>query len=232
MMNIENATALMRLLEMSDSQFPVGNFSFSNGLETASHTGVVHNAETLRQYVIAASSQSAYSDGIASIIAYRAMSSNDYESILNADEQIILCKMNDESRQMILRMGKKMCELYLNITECKIMTQFLYDINTGMTFGTYPIAQAIAMYDSGISEKEMFISQQYGIINMILGAALRCVKVSHYDTQKILFEIAPFIVQEYDTVKNLDVYDMQSFVPCIDIFASLHEKGSMRMFMN
>lgn len=232
MMNIENATALMRLLEMSDSQFPVGNFLFSNGLETASYTGVVHNAETLRQYTIAASIQSAYSDGIASIMAYRAMSDNDYASILNADEQIILCKMNDEARQMLLRMGKKMCELYINMTGCKIMAQFLNDINTGITFGTYPIAQAIAMYDSGISEKEMFISQQYGIINMILGAALRCVKVSHYDTQKILFDIAPFIVQGYDTVKNLDADDMQSFVPCMDIFASLHEKGNMRMFMN
>lgn len=232
MMNIENATALMKLLEMSDSQFPVGNFSFSNGLETASHTRVVHNAETLRQYVFAASIQSAYSDGIASIIAYRAMSNNDYESILNADEQIILCKMNDESRQMILRMGKKMCELYLNITGCKIMTQFLNDINAGVTFGTYPIAQAIAMYDSGIQERDMFISQQYGIINMILGAALRCVKVSHYDTQKILFEIAPFVAHEYEKVKALDFEDMQSFVPCIDILASLHEKGNMRMFMN
>ncbi len=232
MMNTENAIALMRLLEMSDSQFPVGNFSFSNGLESASQMNVVYNAETLRQYAIAVSTQSAYSDGIASIKAYRAMSVNDYNSILTADEQIILCKMNDEARQMLLRMGKKMCELYINMTECNVMARFLNDINSGVTFGTFPIAQAIAMYDSGITEREMFVSQQYGIINMILGAALRCVKVSHYDTQKILFEISPFIVQEYDMVKELDIDDMQSFVPCIDIFASLHEKGNMRMFMN
>ena len=39
-------TATMRLLEMSDSQFPVGNFSFSNGLETASHEHIVHDAAT------------------------------------------------------------------------------------------------------------------------------------------------------------------------------------------
>jgi urease accessory protein len=57
----------MRLLEMSDSQFPVGNFSFSNGLETASYEKIVVNADTLRQYVEAAAMQSAYSDGIASV---------------------------------------------------------------------------------------------------------------------------------------------------------------------
>ncbi len=222
----------MRLLEMIDYQFPVGNFSFSNGLETASSLKVVHDAETLKQYVTAASIQSAFSDGIASIQAYRAMNDNCYKLILEADEQVILCKMNDEARQMSLRMGKKMSELYTHITDCDIMTTFLNDINSGKTFGTYPIAQAIAMYHSEISEKEMFVSQQYGVINMILGAALRCVKVSHYDTQKILFDISPIVVNEYESAKSLGFDDMRSFVPTIDILASLHEKGNMRMFMN
>ena len=34
-MMIDEITRLMRLLEFSDSAFPVGTFSFSNGLETA-----------------------------------------------------------------------------------------------------------------------------------------------------------------------------------------------------
>ena len=51
----------------------VGNFSFSNGLETASYEKIVHDADTLSQYAHAASLQSAYSDGIAAIQAYRAI---------------------------------------------------------------------------------------------------------------------------------------------------------------
>lgn len=222
----------MRLLEMSDSQFPVGNFSFSNGLETASYSGMVNDAMTLKQYVVAASLQSAYCDGIASLFAYRSALSDNYDGVLEADEQIIMCKMNDESRQMLMRMGKKLSELYIRMTECGMMNRFLGDIFSGRTSGTYPVAQAIAMCHAGISEKEMFVSQQYGVINMILGAALRCVKVSHYDTQKILFEISGLVAEEYENARKLDFEDMQSFVPCIDIMASLHEKGNMRMFMN
>lgn len=223
----------MRLIEMSDSQFPVGNFSFSNGLETASYEKVVHDMDTLRQYVQAASVQSAFSDGIASIRAYRAADTNDYDAVRRADEEVILCKMNDEARQMMTRMGKKMAELTVYIVDdCRLMNRFLADIKSGNIAGTYPVAQAIAMHHVGISEADMFTSQQFGVVNMILGAALRCVRVSHYDTQKIAFDMAPVIATCYETVKEMTYDDMRAFVPGMDIMASLHEKGNMRMFMN
>lgn len=223
----------MRLLEMSDSQFPVGNFSFSNGLETASYEKVVHDMDTLRQYVEAASVQSAFSDGIASLHAYRAAAHGDYDAVREADEEVILCKMNDEARQMITRMGKKMAELTIHIMpDCAMMARFLDDIKTGAIAGTYPVAQAIAMNHAGISEEEMFTSQQFGVVNMILGAALRCVRVSHYDTQKIAYGMAPVIASDYEKIKDMTFEDMRAFVPGMDIMASLHEKGAMRMFMN
>lgn len=222
----------MRLLEMSDSQFPVGDFSFSNGLETASYEKIVHDADTLSQYAHAASLQSAYSDGIAAIQAYRAISNDDYDRLLLADKEVILCKMNDEARQMVLRMGKKLAELAVQIMDCPTMQRFLDDIRNERTAGTYPVAQAIAMHCAGISEEDMFTSQQFGVINMILGASLRCVRVSHYDTQKIAYNMAPQIAHDYEVVRNLDFEDMRAFVPGMDIMASLHEKGNMRMFMN
>lgn len=231
-MSSSSIQSIMRLIEMSDSQFPVGTFSFSNGLETASYEKLVHDADTLRQYVEAASMQSAYSDGIASLIAFRAAKAGIYEKILEADEQVILCKMNDEARQMVLRMGKKMAELMTHIVDSELITRFLADINSGATSGTYPVMHAIAMAEAGMDEEEMFTSQQFGVVNMILGAALRCVRVSHYDTQKIAYDMAPVIASDYEAIRNLDFEDMRAFVPGIDIMASLHEKGTMRMFMN
>ena len=59
----------------------------------------------------------------------------------------------------------------------------------------------------------MFTSQQFGVINMILGASLRCVRVSHYDTQKIAYNMAPLIARDYEVVRNLDFEDMRAFVP-------------------
>ena len=99
--------ALMHILQMTDSTFPVGTFSFSNGLGTASHMGIVHDAGTLEQYTRSVARQGAYSDGVAALIAHRAAMARDYDAIVEIDRRLMLFKMNDEARMMLRRMGKK-----------------------------------------------------------------------------------------------------------------------------
>lgn len=228
-----DTSLLMHLLQFTDSTFPVGTFSFSNGLETASHLGIVHDADTLEQYTRSVARQGAYSDGVAALLAYRAVKGGDYNAVVDIDRQLMLFKMNDEARLMLKRMGKKLAELGEKLfKEQKIFSHWIADINNGDTPGSYPVAQGIAFALAGLSEEDLFASHQYGVINMVLSAALRCVRVSHYDTQLILFRLSAEVPQYYQRARTMRFEDMNSFVPQMDIFASLHEKGNMRMFMN
>ena len=221
------------LLQMTDSTFPVGTFSFSNGLETASHMGIVHDADTLEQYTRSVARQGAFSDGVAALIAYRATLADKLEDVELIDRGLMLFKMNDEARMMLQRMGKKLAELGVKLfPECEIMAKWLADIKDGKTPGTYPVAQGISFAAAGLSEEDLFASHQYGVINMVLSAALRCVRVSHYDTQLILQRLCAESDALFEEAKDMTFEDMNSFVPEMDIFASLHEKGNMRMFMN
>lgn len=228
----DEITRLMRLLEFSDSAFPVGTFSFSNGLESASFERLVYDAESLEQYTRTALQQSIYSDAIAALIAFRAAACNDYELVREADRQVILCKMNAEARQMLTRMGKKMAEICTQITDTPLMRRWLEDIREQIVPGTYPISQAIYFQENGLTEKDLFVAIEYGALNMILNAALRCVKVSHYETQAILYRLCAEAAADYEDIKELTFEDMKAFAPEMDIMASLHEKGKMRMFMN
>ncbi|MDE5850134.1 MAG: urease accessory protein UreF [Muribaculaceae bacterium] len=221
------------LLQMTDSTFPVGTFSFSNGLETASHLGIVHDADTLEQYTRSVARQGAFSDGVAALIAYRATLAGSLEEVELIDRELMLFKMNDEARMMLQRMGKKLAELGVKLfPDCKVMADWLTDIKEGKTPGTYPVAQGISFAAAGLSEEDLFASHQYGVINMVLSAALRCVRVSHYDTQLILQRLCAESDALFEEAKDMTFEDMNSFVPEMDIFASLHEKGNMRMFMN
>ena len=223
---------LMRLLQFTDSAFPVGTFSFSNGLETASFEGIVYDKESLKQYARSISFQAAFTDGVAAIHSYRAAMNSDYEAIVDTDKMLIMVKMNEESRVMLSRMGRKMIEMGKSLFDDVLISRWLEDIQSKKTPGTYPVAQGLIFSIAEISEHDLFISSQYGVINMILNAALRCVKVSHYDTQSILFELSQEIEELYEKAKELTLDEMNTFVPEIDILASLHEKGNMRMFMN
>ena len=223
---------VMRLLQFTDSQFPVGTFSFSNGLETASYEKLVTNAQTLEEFAKSQSHQAAYSDGVAAIHAFRAFKAGDYEKCKEIDKYLYAFKMNDEARQMSVRMGKKFAELGVKLYSDTFIKEWLESINKGETPGMYPVAQGMIFALAGVSEKDLFCSHQYGVINMVLGAALRCVKVSHFDTQLILEKLGDDVEALYNEASQMELKDMNAFYPILDILASLHEKGHMRMFMN
>lgn len=227
-----DTTEIMRLLQFTDSTFPVGTFSFSNGLETAGFENIVNDKETLHAFAKSQALQAAFTDGIAALAAHRAYLADNYEGIVDADKTLILCKMNDEARQMLRRMGKKLGELGNKLFDSGLIGRWLEDIRQDRTPGTYPVAQGIAFAAAGISEKDLFCSHQYGVVNMVLSAALRCVRVSHYDTQEILYEMSTDVAALYEKVRQLGTGEMHAFFPELDILASLHEKGNMRMFMN
>lgn len=228
----DKTASIMRLLAFSDSAFPVGTFAFSCGLESAVDIGAVCDAASLEEYVRDMTRQAAYTDGVAALHAYRACTAGDYEGILLADDRAVIGKMNAEARMMTRRMGRKLAELAQCIFSDAILGRFAADIADGRTPGSYPVTQAVVFAVCGISEHALFCSHQYGVANMILGAALRCLRVSHYDTQRIAFRLGESIGELYADVNRLGVDDMNAFCPYADIIASLHEKGTKRMFMN
>ena len=225
-------TTLMRLMALTDSAFPVGTFSFSNGLETAADTGLVHDAATLEAFAREVAHQAATTDGVAALQAWRSYRRDDFDGIVGADHQAILCKLNAEARLMSCRMGKKLAELHTHIAEDATVARWLAEIGTGRTPGTYPVAQGIVFAACGIGERELFCSHQYGAVNTVLNAALRCVRVSHYDTQRILLRLSAETQALYAEAADMDCDDMYAFAPQLDILASLHEKGTKRLFMN
>ena len=76
-----DAATVMRLLQFTDSAFPVGTFSFSNGLETAATERLVHDAATLEAFTREIVRQAAFTDGIAAIHAWRSHRAARFEGV-------------------------------------------------------------------------------------------------------------------------------------------------------
>lgn len=102
-----NASDLIRIMQFGDSVLPVGAFSFSNGVESAIQKGIVHDVPTLKGFVLTALKQAASCDGMGVVAAHRAAVAEDRDGILRADWAVNNRKLNEESRLMATRMGKK-----------------------------------------------------------------------------------------------------------------------------
>ncbi|EME20234.1 urease accessory protein UreF [Rhodococcus qingshengii] len=222
----------MRMMQFSDSMFPVGSFSFSNGLESAVAQGIVTGGPSLWEFVLSAAHQGATCDGIAVLAAHRGATAGDFSAILAADHAVIERKLNEEARTMSTRMGKKLAELGGRLAGETLFNKWLAAIASGETPGTYPVGLGIAFAEMGSPEEDAFTVNQYGVAMTLLGAALRIVRVDHLATQEILFEVNQSAGREYAAVRDYGLDDMSNFAPMIDILAAVHVKAHVRMFMN
>lgn len=227
-----NITELMRVLQFGDSVLPVGAFSFSNGLESAIQHRLVHDMETLRQFVMTVTHQSASADAIALLAAHRAARTNDMAGALRADTAIFNRKLNEEMRTMTVRMGKKLGEMSNHLVHAPFLMDWLGHVERKETPGTYPVGLGLLFAGLGLPESDAFAVHQYGTASMILSASLRLMKIHHFDAQAILLEVNTSAEAEYARVAGATLDEMATFSPSLDIMAAAHVKAHIRMFMN
>lgn len=225
-------TRAVRTVQFADSMFPVGAFSFSGGLEAAVAESVVTDAASLREYVLTVVHQAATCDGIAVLAAHRGVVDQDFGRVLAADHAVAERKLNEESRTMSTRMGKKLAELGSELTGGVTFRKWLAAVNAGEAPGTYPVGVGIAFAEMTSPEQDAFAVHQYGAATTVLGAALRLLRIDHVATQRILFEVGAYTAGDYTAVAELTLDDMSTFAPMVDVLAAIHVGSHVRMFMN
>jgi urease accessory protein len=221
-----------RMLQFGDSMFPIGGFAFSGGLESAIQKGVVTDVVTLQAFARTAIEQAALGDGIALIWAHRAAVAGDLAELERIDQQVYARKLSAETRAMTVRVGKKFAEMGAGITAAPLMCAWLERIQQGVTPGCYPVGLAVNFAVQGLQDRDAFIVHQYGVGSMILSAALRLMKVSHVETQRILYELNTDADAAYEVAARSGLHDMAGFAPLMEILAAVHVKAHLRLFMN
>jgi urease accessory protein len=226
------ATRLVRLLQFGDSMFPVGGFTFSCGVESAIQTGVVSNIATLHAFTRTAVEQAARGDGIALIAAHRAAVARDVPALIRVDEEVSARKLSDESRTMSRRLGKKFTEMGVRLTGAALLREWRTCIEESRTPGCYPVALAVTFAAQGLPALDAFVVHQTAVAATILGAALRLMKVSHVQTQAILFDLNQRTEAAYETAATAQLSDMCGFAPLTEILAAVHAGAHVRLFMS
>jgi urease accessory protein len=102
----------------------------------------------------------------------------------------------------------------------------------GVTPGCYPVALAMNFAAQGLPARDAFVVHQYGVGITILSAALRLMRVSHVDTQQMLYALNADVEAAYQEAASASIADMAGFAPMAEILAAVHVKAHVRLFMN
>jgi urease accessory protein len=228
----DTAARLARMLQFGDSMFPIGGFAFSGGLESAVQKRVVTDVATLEAFTRTAVEQAAMGDGIAVVWAHRAAAAGDVDELVRIDRRVYARKLSSETRTMSVRMGKKFAEMSAEVTAAPFLAAWRDRIEAGDTPGCYPVALAVNFAAQGLPARDAFVVHQYGVAAMILSAALRLMKVSHIDTQRMLYRLNADAEAAYEAAARASLADMAGFAPLAEILAAAHVKAHVRLFMN
>jgi urease accessory protein len=133
---------------------------------------------------------------------------------------------------MSVRMGKKFAEMGAAVTGAPQLQEWRSQIGTGATPGCYPVALAVNFAVQGLLARDAFVVHQYGVAAMILSAALRLMKISHVDTQQMIYRLNAAADAAYETAASARLDDMAGFAPLTEILAAAHVKAHVRLFMN
>ena len=223
---------LLRLLQFGDSALPIGGFSFSSGLETATEIGLVHDAATLEAFLATTLRTATQGDGVGLVCAARALAGGGLAALAAVDDEIHARKLNEETRLMSVRMGRKLAELSAAVLGDATDAGWLELIRKGATPGTHPASLAATAAALGVGPGEAFALQHYGLATAVLGAALRLMRISFVETQTILWRSLAGTPEAFAAIEAATLDDMAGYAPATDILAALHVKGHVRMFMN
>lgn len=228
----DDPSRIVRMLQFGDSMLPVGSFAFSGGLESAIQQGVVTGPETLLAFTRTAVEQAARGDGIAVVHAHRAASAGDLAALADIDALVYARKLSAENRAMTVRIGRKYAQLAVDVTGAPLLEAWRDRVDSGATPGCHPVALAASFAVQELSERAAFAVHQYGVAAMILGAALRLLRIGHVDTQRMLYRLNAEIAGAYETAATATLADMAGFAPLYEILAAVHVKAHVRLFMN
>ena len=190
------------------------------------------DAATLHAFARTAVEQAARGDGIAVVCAHRAATAGDADALVRIDAQVYARKLSEEARTMSVRMGKKLTEMGVQVIGAPLLCTWRDRIETSDTPGCYPVALAVTFAVQRLPSRAAFVVHQHGVAATILGAALRLMRISHVETQRILYELNGRAEAAYENAARAKMSDMAGFAPLTDILAAVHTKAHVRLFMS
>jgi urease accessory protein len=222
----------LSMMQLSDSFFPTGMYSMSNGLEAIFYSGKKMKSEELRGLVKTyLEYQIGPADCTALGNAYEYASRSNLPKLLEVDRAIFSIKLVQEIRDASIRSGTQLVRCIRSFSDNKILGQYEDAIRGGKAFGPYPAALAVAANAFSIPKEKAALMMLYSFSVSIVGAALRLGMLQHFDGQKVIDELKPTIVKVTKANINRPIEGIWQFAPSIDVIQIAHERMNSKMFI-
>lgn len=233
-MPINNSVAdVLKVIQICDSNFPIGSFNHSYGMETYLRLKKVYNTETFREWLkVYLNEQFIFSDVLAIRMLYKYLNNNDLEGILDLDNRITVQTVAIETRNGGKLVASRMIKLFLDLYDIDLLKEYNSKIINKEAFGHPAIVFGMLMYSLGFNLKEAIIYHMYSTVSTLISNAVRTIPLGQKDGQLLLKEFSEQFENLYDIVISLDDDYFGANSPGLELSQIKHEIMEFRLFMS
>ena len=222
----------LTLMQLSDSFFPSGLYTMSNGLETLFDEKRVSSENDVYDFLeVILEQQLGPADSVALSNAFDFARDGNISGILQCDDTLHSMKLIEESRNASCRAGSQMLKCIMQICPNDLLKSFSEKISKNETPGTHAVVAGLSSFVMGLKKEQANQMMLYGFCVSVSGAALRLGMIDHIQSQKILHRIKPIIQKILEKYANAKIQNCWQFSPNYDLIQMTHEKKFSKMFI-
>ncbi|MEN8076525.1 urease accessory protein UreF [Clostridioides difficile] len=228
-----NVSDVLKVIQICDSNFPVGSFNHSYGMETYLRLKKVYDTKTFREWLsVYLNEQFIFSDGLAIKMLYEYLNNDDLESIWNLDNLITVQTVAVESRNGGKLVASRMIRLFMDLYDFNLLEEYNKKIRSKESFGHPALVFGMLMYSLGFNLKEAIIYHMYSTVSTLISNAVRTIPLGQKDGQILLKEFSEEFEGLYNTIINLDYDYFGANSPGLELSQIKHEIMEFRLFMS
>ena len=228
-----NVLDVLKVMQICDSNFPIGSFNHSYGMETYLRLKKVHDTKTFREWLnVYLREQFVFSDALAIKMLYEYLNNDDFKSIWDLDNNITVQTVAVESRNGGKLVASRMIRLFMDLYDLELLKEYNSKIRNKEAYGHPALVFGMLMYSLGFNMKEAIIYHMYSTISTLISNAVRTIPLGQKDGQILLKEFSESFEELYNIVNNLDYDYFGANSPGLELSQIKHEVMEFRLFMS
>ena len=223
-----NAASLLHLLQLSSPSLPVGAYSYSQGLEAAMESRLVHDESSAHAWI-----STALQDVVARFEApvlwrlLQAWSTRDAELVSFWSERFLAARDTAEFRAETIQMGYSLAKL---ATDLQLGDASLRAMLAQQDDISFPVALAYAAVALEVPAAEALLGMLFSWAENQVLACVKSVPLGQVAGQRLLLSLQPTLEQAAATAQRLSDDELCNWAPGLSLLSMQHEVQYSRLY--
>lgn len=221
------------LLQINDSQFPIGSYTQSYGLETYVQKNLVHDGTTAEKWLWAQLSASLlYSELLPVKYAYHYGKQQNLPKLKELEQLSLASRSPRELREASLKLGKRFVRTVEGLPvdfSLDFFTQYQQEC-VGML--SHPVAYGVFCAMAELEENLVLSHYLYSQISGYITNCVKLIPLSQTGGQKIFCKLQRNFPEMLKKLQSLQEEDLFLSCTALDIRAMAHETLYSRLYMS